>query len=90
MKSVKEIANSIREQGNTHGVQTLVEVVGNRRVLVENHRGILGYGTEEICVGATFGSLQISGSNLRLCCMNREQLFISGQIQSISLESGKN
>lgn len=89
MKTVREIANTFREQGSAHGVQTLVEVVGNRRVLVENHRGILGYGTEEICVGATFGSLRVLGCGLRLCCMNREQLFISGQIQSISLECGK-
>ncbi len=90
MKTVKEIAHSIREQGNAHGVQTLVEIVGNRRALVENHRGILCYGTDEICVGATFGSVRFSGSDLRLCCMNREQLFISGRIQSISLECGKN
>lgn len=89
MKTVKEIAHSIRDQGNVSAVQTLVEMVGNRRVLIENHRGILGYGTEEICVGATFGCVRISGSSLRLCCMNREQLFISGQIQSISLECGK-
>ncbi len=89
MKTVREIAHTIREQGNAAAVQTLVEMVGSRRVLVENHRGILAYGTEEICVGATFGSVRICGDGLRLCCMNREQLFISGQIQSISLECGK-
>ncbi len=90
MKTVKEIAHTLREQGNVRGVQTLVEVLGKRRVLVENHRGILNYGTEEICVGATFGSLRISGSELRLCCMNREQLFIVGLVESISLECGRN
>lgn len=89
LKTVKEMAHTLREHGGAQGVQTLVEVVGDRRVLVEHHRGILVYGTQEISVGATFGVLRVSGCGLRLCCMNREQLFISGQIQSIALESGR-
>lgn len=66
--------------------RTLVEILGQKRVLVEHHRGILGYGTEEILVGATYGILRIAGKELRLCCMSREQLFISGQITGLTLE----
>lgn len=66
--------------------RTLVEIWGNRRVLVERHQGILDYGTEEILVGATFGTVRIRGRELRLCCMSREQLFISGKIDSVELE----
>ncbi len=90
MKTVKQITHEIQQQGKAHSVQTLIEAVGTQRVLVEHHHGIIGYGSEEIRVGATFGDVCISGSGLQLCCMNREQLFISGQIRSISLECGGN
>ncbi len=66
--------------------RTLVEIVGKQRVLVEHHRGILGYGTEEILVGTGYGILRIAGAELRLCCMSRQQLFISGRIDSLTLE----
>lgn len=66
--------------------RTLVEIWGKTRVLVERHRGILSYGTEEIVVGATFGMIRVTGTELRLCCMSREQLFISGKIEGVSLE----
>ena len=66
--------------------RTLVEIVGNQRLLVEHHRGILGYGTEEILVGTGYGMLRITGSELRLCCMSRQQLFISGRIDAVVLE----
>lgn len=66
--------------------KTLVELLGRTRVLVEHHKGILGYGTEEILVGASFGMLSITGKDLRLCCMSREQLFVAGRIDGVRLE----
>lgn len=66
--------------------RTLVEIWGKTRVLVERHKGILAYGTKEIVVGATFGMLRVTGQELRLCCMSREQLFISGRIEGVTLE----
>lgn len=83
MKPWKDAARSPGEQIRP---RTLVEIVGKKRVLVEHHRGILGYGTEEILVGTGYGILRIHGAELRLCCMSRQQLFISGRIDSLSLE----
>ena len=68
--------------------KTLVEILGNRRVLVEHHKGVLGYGTEEIILGATFGLVRICGMELRLCWMNREQVFVGGRIDAVYLEGG--
>ena len=83
MKPWKE---AVRHPGAQLQPRTLVEIVGKQRVLVEHHRGILGYGTEEILVGTGYGVLRIAGAELRLCCMSRQQLFISGRIDSLSLE----
>lgn len=66
--------------------QTLVELVGRKRVLVEHHKGILGYSKDEILVGTEEGVLRVEGDNLCLCCMSREQLFVSGTIRSLVCE----
>lgn len=68
---------------------TLVELRGRRRVLVEGHRGILGYGRDEILVATAEGVLHISGRDLQLCSMSREQLFVSGTIDAIVCEGEK-
>ena len=68
--------------------KTLVELYGNERVLIEEHRGILGYGEEEIRVGTSYGTAVIEGMELRLCCMSRSQLVIRGRIGSVRTEVG--
>ena len=54
LRTWKEMAQTAKS-GAVAGSQTLVEILGTRRVLVEHHRGILAYEREEILVGATFG-----------------------------------
>ena len=66
--------------------RTLVEIYGCDRILVEHHRGILGYGTQCIRIAATYGELVVEGEDLRLCCMSRSQLVIRGRIQSATME----
>ena len=68
--------------------RTLVELLGRSRLLVEHHRGIVGYGPEEILISTEDGLLEIRGQELRLCCMSREQLVICGEIQGLRLEGG--
>ena len=68
--------------------RTLVELYGNERLLVEQHRGILAYGEACICIGTSFGSLTVEGAQLRLCCMSRHQLVIRGRIDKILTGEG--
>lgn len=69
--------------------QTLVELCGNGRVIVENHRGVLEYGREKIRVKTRFGSISILGNGLLLRKMCGQQLVITGSIASIHLEGEK-
>lgn len=64
----------------------LVELAGDSRVLVENHRGVLEYSEERIGVRVGFGCILIQGEGLRLGKMTRQSLVIHGQIHSVSLE----
>lgn len=62
-----------------------VELVGDRELRMENHRGILAYGQEEIRIGAGAYAVLVSGQQLQLRAMNGLELFITGQIQSVQL-----
>ncbi len=84
MKNWKAIAGTTADRVKP---KTLVELWGTGRVLVEHHRGVMRYGTEEILVGTTFGVLSVCGQELRLCCMSREQLVIAGKVESLGLEA---
>lgn len=66
----------------------LVEIIDCCRVLVENHNGVCDYGQTLIRVKVKFGSICISGVNLQLARMTKEQLIISGTIESIQLCRG--
>lgn len=65
--------------------QPLVELAGDRRVLIENHLGIIAYGSCETCVKVKYGSVQICGSCLEIAKMTKQQLVITGCIDTISL-----
>lgn len=64
----------------------VVELAGDRRVLIENHGGVLEYGTERICVRMKYGVLHIEGNNLILSKMSGELLVICGRICGVKLE----
>ena len=66
--------------------QSLVEVAGDCRVLIENHFGVKAYSPEKIVVKVKWGCVQVCGSGLMLARMTREQLVIRGKIGSVCLQ----
>ena len=60
-----------------------LEAVGGRDIIIENHKGILEYGTEEIRVNCGKLVIRIQGRELKLCSLSLNELSISGVIQSI-------
>lgn len=63
----------------------LVEIAGDRRVLVENHGGVCQYGPEQICVRVKYGIVSVRGRGLEIAKLSREQLVISGRIDCVNL-----
>lgn len=67
----------------------LVEIAGERRVLIENHQGVCEYGREQIQVHAAYGLIRVCGGNLELARMTTAQLVIAGRIDSVTLIRGR-
>ncbi len=82
---LQRLADSADLSGECLPGQTVIELLGDNRVLIENHGGITQYGTEQIQVKVRYGSVCVCGKQLRLCQMNGPQLIIMGCIDSITL-----
>ena len=63
----------------------LVEVTGQSRVLIENHKGILAYTPTEIQIGVSYGCIIVNGDDLQIIQMSKAQLVICGRIESVQL-----
>ena len=61
-------------------------ITDGRLALVENHRGLLEYGAEQIRVSIGRGQIVLRGSELRLCAMSGRELLIRGRLQSAEWE----
>ena len=62
-----------------------IELLGNRRAVIEGCTGILEYEKEKISI-KTCASMKVcfTGRNLHVCCMDRESLVVEGFILSLS------
>ncbi len=66
----------------------VIELAGDRRVLIENHCGVTEYGRNRICVKVKFGHISVCGQCLELARMTKGQLIIAGKIEVVELIRG--
>lgn len=81
----ERLAEGMDMSGESLPGQPLVEICGERRVLIENHRGVSRYSEEKICVRVAYGEVAVAGRGLELARMTREQLVIIGCIEGVTL-----
>ena len=62
-----------------------VNIIGNRRVSVENHRGVGAFSPEYMELLTRDGPIQVRGQALTLIVMNHLELVVTGQIRSVEL-----
>lgn len=63
----------------------IIEIAGDRRVLIENHCGVIEYGKQRIVVQIKGNYISVTGENLELTKMTPQQLIISGSVHSVEL-----
>ena len=66
----------------------VVELAGDRRVLIERHRGVTEYSPQRIGVRVPYGIVRIGGCGLELTRMTKDQLVISGRIDTVAIQRG--
>lgn len=64
----------------------ILELAGDRRVLIERHGGVLEYGPERIRVRVKYGTVSINGCGMELVRMTHQQLVIAGRIDSVCIQ----
>ena len=62
-----------------------MELLGNRSLYVDRHRGVLSYSTEAVDVNAGTVVLRVTGEDLELAVMTDEELRINGTIRRLEL-----
>lgn len=85
---INSVLHSMQVEGVSLPLQPVLELCGDRRVLIENHDGVTEYSLERICVQVRFGKIVISGSDLYLRRMQGHVLVITGRIDHICLNRG--
>lgn len=65
--------------------QSLLELLGDNRVLIERHRGVQEYSRERIGIKMRYGQVVVCGCGLEMIHMTRDQLVIRGRIDCITL-----
>ena len=71
---------------DTRGGLIHIEMTGNREVYVENHKGILALGEDEIILNAGKQTVRIIGKGLRVLAMNSCEIRLSGTVDSINFD----
>ncbi len=62
-----------------------IEITGDRELRMENHRGILAYGSQEIHISGGRLIVKVRGEGLELRSMNAGELLIGGTILGVDL-----
>ena len=89
----------LRRKGNLQSLAGLLEIpqdiildlpritmLGNKQLLVENHKGIIEYTPSLVRIKLTQGELYIQGSNLSLGNLQAEQILVEGVVQEVKYD----
>ena len=72
-----------------HGGRPRVEIIGNSRVVVENHRGIQEYDDGVLRVKCSGCEVRITGDGLTLTALSLDELAVTGTIASVEYTSAE-
>ena len=82
---MERLAEGMDLSGESVPGQPLVEICGEKRVLIENHRGVSRYSEDKICIRVSYGEVAVAGRGLKLARMTKQQLVVCGCIEDVTL-----
>lgn len=66
-----------------------ITILGFDELVIENYKNILEYDEIFIKVNTYIGAINISGINLKLIQMNKDDIMVTGKISSIDFEENE-
>lgn len=60
-----------------------VTLIGNLQLVIENHGGIIEYSTGKIRVSVNSGEIEITGNDLAICNISRDEICLDGDISEL-------
>ena len=82
----KQLLGVLRRSGESFMDVPIVELAGDHRLLIENHSGIADYDSEQVSVKVRYGELCVCGFGMEITRMTKDQLVISGIINSVMIQ----
>ena len=61
-------------------------VIGNREIIIENHKGIIFFETNMVKINSRIGAIVIKGEAFEILFIAETSITISGKFQGISYE----
>jgi len=71
------------------GQAARITSIGNRSLLVENHRGIMEFSSERIILATGCGNVSVEGDGLMLSEVRKDALIIRGEVRHVQLPCGE-
>ena len=65
------------------------EMISNRLLIIENHKGIAGLTEEMVSIRVKGGRMSVGGSGLYIKMLNRREVSVAGDILSVGFEKTK-
>jgi len=84
-KPVHPGVSALEWLSDVSGRAARITAVGSRRILIENHTGILDFTDETVRLSTAVGPLCVHGRNLTLCEVRENALIVHGCIRQVDL-----
>lgn len=63
----------------------LLTLIGDSEIHIENHKGIIEYGSEILRLNTNIGIIKIYGKNITIKEISKEEIMINGEIGGIDI-----
>lgn len=60
-----------------------ITMLGNKQILIENHKGIIEYTSQLVRISLSQGELTVIGAGLMLGNLQQEQILVEGEIREV-------
>ncbi|MDD6044598.1 MAG: YabP/YqfC family sporulation protein [Clostridia bacterium] len=88
-KKLRPLERAVEMMGmpmETEGGILKVTMLGHRRALIENHRGVYAYTEKGITLIGSEGLVSVMGTDLEIRMLDRERMLVDGYITGATYE----